>query len=153
MILLFSLLLACGGKDEDTGGGANSATVCIDEDLGSSVEYDLATATPSGDDYQIMSCDGVTVGTDGKDHGFTWTAPATGGYTFSTVGSTYNTVLVVLADDCLGQVLACNDDYSADVQQSEVYLSLDEGQRIVLVVDGYDTYSSGTLQLKVLQDL
>ncbi len=146
-------LLACGDKDDDTGGGASSASVCIDDDLGRSLEYELASVVPEGDDFQAMSCGDSTLGTDSDDHGWTWAAPADGGYTFSTTGSTFNTVLFILDGDCLGEVLACNDDATFDTTQSEVYLELVEGQEIVIVVDGYDAFSSGTISLKVLQDL
>lgn len=153
--LSFSLLalLACGDKDDDTGGGADLATVCIDGDLGRSLEYEAATAIPEGDDFQAMSCGKDTLGTDSNDHGWTWAAPADGGYTFSTVGSTFDTVLFVLDGDCQGEVLACNNDATFDTIQSEVYLELVEAQEVIIVVDGYDAFSSGTIELKILQDL
>jgi hypothetical protein len=146
---------ACGGDDGDDGddGGASPSDVCIDEDLGSTVEFDLATADAEGDDYQIIECNGNQIGTDGEDYGWTWVAPAAGGYTFSTVGSDFDTVLVLHEANCEGPVLGCNDDGSADVNTSEVYVTLEEGQEIVVVVDGYDAYETGTIQLHVLQDL
>ncbi|MCK6506148.1 hypothetical protein L6R53_22680 [Myxococcota bacterium] len=157
LLVLPALLAAtaCNGGDdgEDGDGGASPADVCIDEDLGSSVEFDLATADSEGDDYQIIDCNGAQVGTDGEDYGWTWVAPATTGYTFSTVGSDFDTVLVLHDSGCEGPVLGCNDDGSADVDTSEVYVLLEEGQEVVIVVDGYDAYESGTIQLHVLQDM
>ncbi|NOY26499.1 MAG: hypothetical protein GXP62_11555 [Oligoflexia bacterium] len=154
VIGLLTPLLACTTKTQDIdSGGANASNVCIDGDLGNSIEFDLATATAEGDDYQLSSCDGVEIGTHGPDYGWTWTTPATTGYSFSTGGSTFNTVLAVLKTDCTGALLACNDDISVDNQASGVYLKLTEGEEIVLVVDGYDAYESGSIELHVIQDI
>jgi len=148
-------LAACGGKSkDDTGGsGSSSATVCIDEDLGNEVNYEMAAGSTEGDDFQVGTCGDSQVGTDSADYGYTWTAPASAGYTFTTAGSSFNTVLAILDGDCNGAVLACNDDLSFDNQDSEIYIKLVEGQKIVIVVDGYDVYQSGAYELHVLQDI
>lgn len=154
-LLLSPLLLpACGDKDGgDDSGSVNSSNVCIDEDLGSSLEFDLASAESEGDDYQLSDCNGNEIGTDGEDYGWTWVAPAAGGYTFSTSGSDFDTVLAIHGSGCEGPLLACNDDLSFDNDASEVYIELEEAQEIVIVVDGYDAYETGTITLHVLQDL
>lgn len=154
VIGLLTPLLACTATDQQAdSGGVNASNVCIDDDLGNSTEFDLATATAEGDDYQLSSCDGVELGTHGPDYGWTWTTPATTGYSFSTAGSSFNTVLAILKTDCTGALLACNDDISVDNNASGVYLKLAEGEQIVLVVDGYDAYESGSIELHVLQDI
>ena len=154
-ILIMATVLpiaACGHNNNDSG-AVTSATVCIDEDLGSAVGQPVAKGTTSGDDYQAGICGKSTVGTDGADWGYTWTAPATAGYTISTAGSSFNTVLVVLKGDCNGEVLACNDDLDPDIVDSQVYVKLTEGQKVVIVVDGYDAYEGGAFTLQILQDI
>lgn len=154
-LITTAALAACNGGDDsgDGDGGASPSDVCIDEDLGSSVEFELASVESEGDDYQIIDCNGVEVGTNGEDYGWTWVAPSTTGYTFSTVGSDFDTILVLHDSGCEGPVLGCNDDGSTDVTTSEVYVQLEEGQEIVIVVDGFDAYENGNIELHVLQDL
>ncbi|MCB9777248.1 MAG: hypothetical protein H6742_01625 [Alphaproteobacteria bacterium] len=147
------LLLACGDKDGGDGDGDGSESVCIDDDLGSEVAQPLATGETDGDDYQGSSCNGEEVGDDGQDWGWTWTAPATAGYTFNTFGSEFDTILYILDGDCNGEVIACNNDASADNTASQIYIELQEGQQVVLIVDGYDAYEYGDIQVEVLQDL
>ncbi len=154
-LLLPLVLVACGDKDgdEDDGGGDDgTATVCIDEDLGSSLEMQLASADVEGDDYQ-GTCDGQEFGEDAPDWGWTWTAPTTTGYTFTTDGSEFDTVLVIHDGDCNGPVLGCNDDLADDNTDSSVYVELTEGQVVTIVVDGLDAYANGEAFLRVFADL
>lgn len=149
-----TLALACGdkdGEDEETGDDG-SATVCYDEDLGGEVAAPVAEPELDGDDYSGM-CNDERLGDDAPDWGYTWTAPRTTGYTFTTSGSPYDSVLFVLDGDCNGEILACNDDISFDNLASEVYVSLTEGQTVVIVVDGADAYASGTGSLLIFEDL
>ncbi len=153
VLLLLPLTLACGDKGAtDTGGGDGSATICIDEDLGSDVAVPLAEATVDGDEYS-GTCDGTEFGDKAPDWGWTWTAPTTNGYTFDTQGSRFDTVLVIRDGDCTGEIMACNDDISFDNTASSVYVELYEGQTITIIVDGVDVYQSGDVTLNVYADL
>lgn len=83
------------------------------------------------------------------DLGYSWTAPSTGVYTFSTVSTlatTFDTVLQIR--DFNGGSLGCNDDSSGTLQ-STVSVNLSIGQNIKIVVDGYGT-SSGPFRLKIV---
>lgn len=74
----------------------------------------------------------------------TWSfeAPATGTYTFDTLGSVgYDTVLSVL-DGCGGATLGCSDDtVPGAIQQSTVTVDLVVGQTVIVVVDGWGAAS------------
>ena len=79
-----------------------------------------------------------------------WTAPTTGRYRFDTCGSTFDTILTARTADCSGTELRCNDDStfcSADSLQSRFVLDVVEGQRILLIVDGFD--GEGPFQLNI----
>lgn len=149
-----ALLQACGDKDEDEDGSGDDGTdtVCIDEDLGSEVAANLAEPDVDGDDF-AGNCNGELLGDDGQDWGYTWVAPATNGYTITTQGTDFDTVLFILDGDCNGDVLACNDDISFDNLASQVYVELEEGQEVVIVVDGADAYAMGTGLLSIFEDL
>ena len=66
-----------------------------------------------------------------------FSAPRAGRYQFSLAGSRFDTVLYVRDRWCSGQELACDDD-GAGNGASLVTLDLDEGQEIILVIDGFD---------------
>ena len=80
-----------------------------------------------------------------SDYTWSFTAPADGDYTFDTDGSSYNTVLYAL-DGCGGDEIAC--DNNAINQQSEITVTLEAGQTIIVVADGFDI-ASGFLVLNV----
>lgn len=146
------LVLACGDKDDEESGSDGTDTVCYDEELPSEPDVDLASPRLDGDDF-AGTCNGELMGDDAPDYGYTWVVPRTKGYTITTQGSDYDSVLFVLDGDCNGDVLACNDDLSDDNPASEVYVVLEEGQTVVIVVDGYDAYATGTGTLSIYEDL
>ncbi|MBX2802782.1 MAG: hypothetical protein KTR31_34190 [Myxococcales bacterium] len=82
-----------------------------------------------------------------SDFSLSFTAPEDGVYTFHTVGSDFDTVLLVF-DTCGGTVLACNDDAQGLMRNSLVSVDLVADQTVILVVDGYDL-SDGTFVLNV----
>jgi hypothetical protein len=84
----------------------------------------------AGDDT-APSCQDLSTA---PDRAYAFVAPATGEYTFDTVGSRFDTVLYLL-DECGGAELACNDD--AVDHQSSLTGTLQAGQRVIVVVDGY----------------
>ena len=74
-------------------------------------------------------------GGPGDDYVVSWTAPATGVYTLSLDGSSYDTFLSVHAPVCGGELEECNDD-CFDLQ-SGLELSANMGQTYFIVIDGY----------------
>lgn len=92
------------------------------------------------------SCGGG--GTSAPDATFRWTVPATAAYTIDTLGSDFDTILYVRSGTCGGTELACNDDVGGGIRQSQVLLNLQQGQVIVIVVDGFG-FSSGNYVLNI----
>lgn len=133
------------GSSGGSSGGGGFDFGCIDEDLGMAIGLGVAEGNTNGaDDSYAPTC----VSGDAPDRMLLWTAPADGTYSFSTLGSGYDTGLAVLSGDCSGIEIACNDDSSGTVVQSELTVALEEGQAIVLVVDGYQG-ASGAFTLTV----
>jgi N-acetylneuraminic acid mutarotase len=78
---------------------------------------------------------------------YTWTAPYEGAFTFTTAGSSFDTILQIV-DDSTGTIMGCNDDASATVQSS-LTAPLLAGQRITIIVDGYSAHC-GNYVLNIL---
>lgn len=80
-----------------------------------------------------------------------WTAPATDRFLFDTCGSTFDTVLSAREDNC-GRELNCSDDVGVEPceLQSRFSLDLTQGQRIILVVDGYGEEGDFVLNIQQL---
>ncbi|MFY1826278.1 Kelch repeat-containing protein [Myxococcus fulvus] len=78
-----------------------------------------------------------------------WTAPVAGIFTFHTLGSDFDTVLE-LVDDSTQQSLGCNDESSSGNSQSSVSVSLNAGQRVRAVVQGYSV-NCGNFVLSVIR--
>ncbi|MFA5995520.1 MAG: putative metal-binding motif-containing protein [Patescibacteria group bacterium] len=78
-----------------------------------------------------------------NDYIYNWTAPATGEYTVSTVGSDFDTVLFLVdGNSCANtNVLAVNDDMAHDSYDSLVTVNLVAGQPVRVVVDGWEDYA------------
>jgi hypothetical protein len=77
---------------------------------------------------------------------YEFTAPADGTYTFSTSGSSFDTILYLEVGSCGGATLSCNDDFGG--LQSQVQATLTAGETILVVVDGYNA-ASGSFTLSV----
>jgi uncharacterized protein YkwD len=97
------------------------------------------------DDVGPAPCE-VNATTGSPDLVVGFTAPSAGGYTFSTTGSAFDTVLHLRAGDCAGETLGCNDDTGGT--QSSVRLTLAAGQTVVAVVDGFGR-ETGAVTLRV----
>lgn len=111
-------------------------------DLGVALGSPVTTGSTTGrsNDYA-----GTCAFTSAPDAAYTWTAPSSGTYTFTTAGSSFDTVLEVRAYST-GASLGCNDD-SIGVQSS-VSVALSGGQTVIVVIDGFST-SNGTYQLNI----
>ncbi len=108
---------------------------CPDVDLGERVGYPVWTGTTRGAGH---SGGGSCGGQRGEDVHVLWTAPATDSYTFTTAGSSIDTIFYALQDDCDGEELVCNDDEHPQTLQSGFTLELQASDTIVLVIDGYE---------------
>jgi hypothetical protein len=96
------------------------------------------TTAPFG--YYSGSCGGM-----GPEKSYSYTAPTTGTYVFSTAGSVGDTVLHVHSGTCTGPELACNDDFGG--VQSQVTVPLTAGQTVVVFADRFS--SGGTFTLTI----
>lgn len=76
---------------------------------------------------------------------YTWFAPVTDTYVFSTAGSSFDTILSVYAPN--GSMLGCNDDSNGTLQ-SQVTVGLTAGQLVSVAVDGYFA-AEGPFQLGI----
>ncbi|MFO0552729.1 MAG: hypothetical protein U0271_30335 [Polyangiaceae bacterium] len=84
--------------------------------------------------------------TMGSDVLYVFKVPTSGTYRFSTDGSSYDTILDVLAESCMS--IGCNDDKMGPTSQVDV--GLVSGQTIYVVVDGFGS-GSYTLSVTLLQ--
>ena len=86
----------------------------------------------SSDDYP-QTCGSL----GGADEAYEFVAPVDGRYTFDTFGSSYDTALQLIADDC-STTIECGDDAGGTLE-SEVQIDLLAGERILVVVGGFST--------------
>ncbi len=119
-----------------------------DEDLGTSTGASIATGDTTSEDDTYYS--GECGSSGARDRFFLFEAPETGCYTFTTDGSTYDTLLRLL-DACEGTSIACNDDYGGTLR-SRVASTLEAGDTVFVVVDGYSSYSYGSYVLNISYD-
>ncbi len=86
--------------------------------------------------------------TASKSIWYRWTAPASGSYTFRTLGSTFDTLLAVYTGSSVSALfgIAANDDTSESVS-SEVRFTASAGTVYRIAVDGYND-DSGNVTLR-----
>lgn len=118
-------------SSEDAGSTTQSTFVCEPESLGSALGQVATGSTLGEHDDILVPC----LKFDSVDLQFEWTAPMAGTWQVDTYGSSYDTALMVLASDCDGAQLACNDDIGTE--ESAVLVTLEAGETILIVVDGY----------------
>ncbi|HYO65617.1 MAG TPA: ELWxxDGT repeat protein, partial [Archangium sp.] len=111
--------------------------------LGSALGPSLAQGNTCGRSNKLAPTCGSS---NAPDQLYRWTAPYTGTFTFTTAGSSYDTVLQ-LVDPSTGASLGCNDDAPGS-RHSSVSVSLSAGQQVRLSVDGYST-SCGAFTLNI----
>jgi hypothetical protein len=116
-----------------------TSSACPQVDLGSTVPTSYSGSTVGAQNLVGGASCGAG-GNNAPDASFRFTAPAGGTYQIDTAGSAFDTVLYVRNATCSGEQLACNDDANGTVQ-SLVSVSLNAGQTVVVVVDGYGTRS------------
>ena len=123
---------------------------CVNTDLADSTGIAVAVGTNIGlGDNFSSTC---SAGTGGEEEIFSWYAPASGTYTFSTENSDYDTILYMY-DSCVGAELECNDDEDfvngvTTSKLEDVFVA--QGESVVIVIDGYDSSSSGNYSLDII---
>ncbi|WP_395842566.1 tryptophan synthase alpha chain [Cystobacter fuscus] len=139
----------CGGG----AGGANvceqTASVCVDQDLGSALPVRLKGSTRNARDDHQASCGGQGA----PDRGFLWTAPRTGTYGFDTARSAMHTLVSVRQGGCGGAELACATGGISYGGGARVSVRLAAGQRVLVGVDspqGGD-FSAGDFELHITE--
>jgi hypothetical protein len=132
--------------DSECVGTSYCAGECVDSDLGSTMGRSLATGTTAGRvDNHSPNC---SSGSRAEDVTYTWTAPRDGTYVVSTNGSSFDTILFVEQGECTALVPVGCDDDSGDGPQSLVSLDLQNGEQVVITVDGYGS-STGNYVLNI----
>ena len=134
---------------DDTGVPPEALVDCADETIGSMVGGAASTGSTAGigDEFE-----GECGSFGASDWAVQWTFPETGCYSFSTALSSFDTVLRHIGVEdlrCTGQI-ACNDDEDFPTIFTS-YLEVDgeEGDTIVMVVDGYSTGAVGDFVLDI----
>ncbi|WP_437734842.1 MXAN_6577-like cysteine-rich protein [Sorangium sp. So ce1335] len=122
---------------------------CPEHTLGSTFPQTVTGTTAIADRVSALSS--PCAGGGGPEATYVFTAPVEALYTFDTFGSSFDTVLHVHDATCSGPNLGCNDDTSG--RQSELKVRLQEGQTVVVVVDGLASSSAGPYTLNVKQTL
>lgn len=122
--------------DLDCDAATPCSAVCVDGSIGSLVGSDVARGSSAGEDTDYsITCSRLPAGIDVAR---SWVAPTTGRYTFTTVGSDYDTVMAVYRGDCPRprDQLACNDDTSGLL--SSVTVDVAAGATYAIVISGFD---------------
>jgi hypothetical protein len=119
---------------------------CPDDVLSGQLPLQVTGSTEgaSASDWHTPSCGSGTPGSG--DYTGAFTAPAGGWYQFDTIGSLYDTTLVLLNGACGAEELACDDDGMGT--QSLLIQPLLEGETVIIVVDGYNG-AEGSFTLNV----
>ena len=111
------------------------------------VAPDSLPVTLSGEFVQGPSrYEPTCVGVQSAEITFAFTAPVTDTYVFDTIGSSFDTILYAYRPTCEPPELACNDDVDGTLASS-ITLSLQAGETVVVVLDGFG--ESGTYSLQV----
>ena len=99
------MLVDCA--DPDCAASAACTVECVFDDLGSALGRGVFSGDISGEQAFLgSSCGGEL----GPEKVFRWTAPTDGIYVFNTFDSSFDTVLTLRTDDCVGPEIQCNDN-------------------------------------------
>ncbi len=123
---------------------------CANFDLGSALG-DVVSGTTIGASNHYQRCNS----TDSPDVSYAWTAPASAKYLMSLCNGpdqNFDSVLTVLDGTCSGAQLACDDDGCGGAGHlSQVTVTLNAGQQVIIVVDGYLS-DSGKFLLSITEE-
>jgi hypothetical protein len=132
-----------GGRDAAADA---AATMCPESDLGSMEGERVATGSTLGAPGRLTaSC---ASGEASPARTFRWTAPRAGTFVFDTLGSEFDTALVVRAGTCDGRERGCSDDTDTELASS-LAVTLGAGDIVVLFVAGYDGAEAGAFVLSI----
>ena len=129
-------LICPGGDSGDVGNGSNGfrSRVRLSDASGRAVGSNVGASKEIGEPNHAGNRGGHSVW-------WTWTAPASGTFTFDTRGSDFDTLLAVYTGNSVSRLnrVASNDDIDrrARVYQSEVRFRATRGQTYHIAVDGY----------------
>ncbi|WPB73811.1 hypothetical protein KYC5002_32830 [Archangium violaceum] len=87
-----------------------------------------------------------------KDISYIWTVPATGSYRFSTINSSFDTVLEIRNYNNTSQVLGCNDDEPGSLQSRVSLSNLTRGTRLLITIEGYEFNECGATTLNIARN-
>jgi len=133
-----------------SGGGD---TVPFDEDIGDDTGPGVSTGSTIG---MVNDFDGSCGSTGGEDVAILWEAPEDGCWAFTTSGTGFDTLLRLYSAD--GSAISCGGDSSSELYcdddggdglTSRISHVASSGERFVIVVDGYSTFSSGDYTLAI----
>ena len=140
---------ACDGLDTDCDGETDEDYVCecYDDDAMSELGEIMYGVIEDETDDLTTDCEDEE---ELSDAAVLWTAPRTGRYTLSTLGSDFDTILSVQSPDC-GEELDCNDNWFGGMfgTHSRMNVSLEEGESIVIVVSPYDSSEEGVYRVSI----
>ncbi|MBI1817100.1 MAG: hypothetical protein HYR72_19160 [Deltaproteobacteria bacterium] len=139
-----SIVIAVDGNYADAFNlNINLAPSCPETDLGSALPMSISGTVFGAADATSGSCGG----TSAPERTYLYTAPVAGTYLIDTYGSSFSPVLYVRDASCAGGELGCNAAYYS-ASPSEVLVTLDAGQPIVIVVDS-NAWSGGQFNLNI----
>lgn len=126
----------------NAGPTASFSTLDYRGNLGSQIYSPVVTGatTGAGSSFQ-PSC---AYSNNAPDAVYTWTAPSSGSYVFTTGASSYDTVLELRPYGNPNASLGCNDDWGTTLSSS-VTVSLAAGQTVYVIIDGYGAASGNYL--------
>ena len=127
--------------EPETSGGSVLDDSCVEIDLGSELGMVDARSLSQEDDDLEPTCDEG----DGNDVVYLFTAPVDGEFRFSASGQ-LSSVTVSLWASCSGSELDCGEN-TFDPFSSSVVRTLDQGEVVVVVVDGE---ADGEFQLEIV---
>jgi hypothetical protein len=140
-----------GATDCDDGecfADAACAGLCPNADLGTATGDGLVSGANKGTGDTFPSSAGCGSGaSSGEDAAVSWQAPVTGCYVFDTDDANYDTVLRIY-DTCGGTEIACDDEGGVG-SRSLIRRDMVAGEQVVVVVDGYASYSDGDYSLDI----
>ena len=151
MTLLRSALLSSLALTASTSASASSAPLLVaaNDECGTATAvtvgataFDTSTATPSTTSWQ---CNG-----SGNDVWFTYTSSGSGAITVDTLGSSFDTVLMVWSGTCAAAAyLDCNDDVGGGPLQSSYTISSPApGDTFIFRIGGYNgANGAGTINV------
>jgi hypothetical protein len=113
--------------------------------LGSQIYSPVANASTAGLGSSFQPSCGYS--NNAPDAVYTWTAPTSGSYVFTTTTSYYDTILELRPFNDTSASLGCNDDWGSTLDSS-VTVSLAAGQTVYVIVDGYNG-ASGSYRLNI----